>query len=157
MNIANRRYDGAFNQTSNITQLLDAPWDDRAVIRTQNDLFSSDTWIIQEQNTVYQGIICTVVSDSDSSKNGVYWLPVRRSGGVNYWEKQSWDNTAANYHVNGWRKIYDNTTDISGGGSQTYLDISDQNEDTHPGQFGGSGTQIDPYYIKMINGGTIIP
>lgn len=150
--VQGRKFSGMTNQENNITLLLTRPFDDRGVISTQADLFLSTTWVIDGLDTSYQGIICTVVSDSDSSKNGVYWLPVRRSSGINYWEKQSWDNTAANYHVNGWRKLYDNTTDIGGGGSTPATTLYFDGY-----SIGGNGTQQDPYWVEYVNGGIITP
>lgn len=128
------------------------PIDDRFVVLYVSDLFSESTW--QHNSTgsayVYPGMRVAVVNDSDATNNGIYWLPQK-----NQYTKQSWDETANNYNENGWRKLYDNTTPISGGGEKTYLDVLDNNEDERPGMFGGTGTQADPHYIKMINCGLI--
>jgi hypothetical protein len=140
--------------SQNISQ--QKPIDDRFTIDLRSDLFDANTWKIGSSNTIYtyHGMIVSVVGETDDSKNGIYMLKRRAK-----YNKQAWDSTdSLTYDADGWRQIYDNTMDIGGGGGtvqQVYLDILNTNEEERPGQFGGTGTQNDPYYIKLINGGVI--
>jgi len=122
-----------------------SPVDDRMVVDNIDDLFNFGP------SEYYNGIRVSVIAESDTSLNGIYFLPCVKEyvGGVivYYSNKQSWDSTLNNYDPKGWRKISDNTTD-----THTYLDTRDDNESDFPGQFGGDGTIDNPYWIKLING-----
>ncbi len=151
--------------TGNVTSLsqqvrYNKPIDDRFVVITQEDLFDTDTWKSgsSEEPYVHDGMRVSVVGGVNLQTNlpmeteaniGLYMLVDRE-----YYDKQSWDSTAANYHARGWKRI--DGSSQGGGGGTVYMDMRDDNENTYPGQFGGAGTQANPYYVKMINGGIIV-
>lgn len=105
--------------------------DDRLVINEQSGLFT--TW----GNLQYTGMCVSVVSDEISANNGLYML----MDGTKY-DKQSWDSSAANYDVAGWRRI-DN---VSSNTASIELDTE---------QFSGDGTSTYPYSICAIDGGEL--
>jgi len=103
------------------------PSDDRLSVTQVSDLY--------DLQYCYHGMIVSVVggaNDENNPANGVYQL-IR----ANYKTTQSWDSSANNYDVRGWRRI-DN--------SSVHMNAE---------QFNGNGTQQNPYAVTTIDGGNI--
>ncbi len=124
--------------TSNVTPVsiqrvaTATPIEERSVVQHLSDLTNTETW----NGKAYKGMCVSVVSDS-TENNGLYMLI-----NGNYVDKQSWDSTAQNYDVRGWRRI-DGAGQSSGSVSMDDL------------QFDGTGSQASPYYLSNIDGGEI--
>lgn len=115
------------------------PIDDRFVVHNRSDLLEEGTWKKSEEDGVYvySGMTVSVVDDQTAENNGLYML----IDGSRY-NKQAWDSSIQEtYNVNGWRRI---------DGSSTTADVNmDEN------QFDGTGTQVAPYHVTLIDCGRI--
>jgi hypothetical protein len=68
------REKGTFNVSANYEPLKAAPFDARSLVKTKADLTNIATWTINNDIWIYDGMLVTVVQDSNPKFNGVYRL-----------------------------------------------------------------------------------
>lgn len=127
----NKYYSQSNYNTAALHVTENSPMDDRLVINEQSGLFT--TW----GNLQYDGMRVSVVSDEILANNGLYLLMNKDK-----YDKQSWDSSAANYDVAGWRRIDNVSSNVAS------IELDDE-------QFNGDGTSAEPYYICAIDGGEL--
>lgn len=84
---------GTFLAPANYEPLKAAPFDARALVETQVDLITEETWLVDGGVWVYDGMVVAVSSDIDVSKNGIYILQdAANYQSLNSWVKQANEN-----------------------------------------------------------------
>ena len=68
------REKGTFNVSANYEPLKAAPFDARSLVKTKADLTNIATWTINNDIWIYDGMLVTVMQDSNPKFNGVYRL-----------------------------------------------------------------------------------
>lgn len=112
------------NQTTSFKPTVPSPLDIRLVVDTVDDLINPNLWEF-EGVPRYEGQIVAVVYDENSSNNGVYYL-------------RSYDYKDI-IGGQGWLKLSDEPSEIT-----CYVDNISIN---------GSGTQEDPFFVVLVDGG----
>ena len=119
-----RTFPNAVNQTTSLKPTVPSPLDIRLVVDTIDDLINPNLWEF-EGVPRYEGQIVAVIYDSNSNNNGVYYL-----------RTYDYKDTIGGQ---GWLKLSDEPAEIN-----CYVDnIS----------LSGTGTQDDPFYVALIDGG----
>jgi len=80
------RISGNFNFAANLEVLAKAPLDAKQKVGTYSDLTNPATWNQSGSVWLYDGAMVVVANDSDTSKNGIYWL----CDAANYTNPSSW-------------------------------------------------------------------
>ena len=120
-----RTFSNGVNQPTSLTPTTASPLDTRLVVDTRDDLINPNLWEF-EGVPRYEGQIVAVVYDSESSNNGVYYLR-------NYDYKDTIGGQ-------GWLKLSDEPLELV-----CYVDNI---------TLLGTGTQDDPFYVALVDGGS---
>lgn len=127
---------GTFLVAANYEPLKAAPFDARSLVETKTDLISKDTWYVDGDVWLYNGMIVAVGQDINPANNGVYIL----MDANNYQLISSWKKLSNEDEIRNLQEQIDNL-EIEGGGS---LDVEIDTELQLP-EIGDDNTT---YYIK---------
>lgn len=129
------RYKGIFKASANYEPQVAAPFDARSLVEAKSDLLKEETWK-QTNGSIwtYVGMIVSVASDIDVTKNGVYMLIDKDWSLESSWQKMATVDQIADLLD----KI--ENIEVSGGGS---LDVEVNTEEELP-EIGDENTT---YYI----------